>query len=83
MKRLLGEFAFYVFWAAGALVWIDVFTKGEVRLVKAIGSLPGLLSILVWIPFGCSVGLWMVILPRLAEDLLDRASGNRGKKNHG
>ena len=83
MKRLLGEFAFYVFWAAGALVWIDVFTKGEVRLVKAIVSLPGLLSILVWIPFGCSVGLWMVILPRLAEDLLDRASGNRGKKNHG
>ncbi len=83
MKRLLGELAFYVFWAAGALLWLDVFTKGEVGLVKAIGSLPGWLSVLVWIPVGFSAALWLVILPRLAEELLNRASGNRGKKNHG
>lgn len=83
MKRLLGEFAFYVFWAAGALAWIDIFTKGEVGLVKAIGSLSGILSVLVWIPVGASMALWLSVFPRLAEDLFDWASGNRGKKNHG
>ncbi len=81
MKRLIEEVGFYAFVAGGALLWLDVFTKGEVGLLKAIGSLPGWLSVLVWIPVGFSAALWMVILPRLAEDLFDRASGNRGKKN--
>ena len=81
MKRLIEEVGFYAFVAGGALLWLDVFTKGEVGLVKAIGSLPKDLSVLVWIPVGFSASLWMVILPRLVQDLLERASGNRGKKN--